>query len=199
MRTGFVRNHRGWTAETQRQILLASGVPALRIYIDGANSMSLEGALRAMRNGEALELAGGLRALAGGRKEIIAELEIVEASGKAVMDTQTGARSDRNGAKMLDAALGKLHGERTMPDKAVASKMGKKGGRARAERYRNGRMPDVQAAKIWTRKDGLTNGQKIALMPGWSEGTAYRLLGPSGRPCGNPGRSEVINGNAART
>lgn len=188
-RTGFCRNLRGWGAETQRKILVESGVPNDRIYIDGVNGAGLGTALSAIRPGEVLELAGGLRALATGRADIVAELDIVIAAGKVVIDTQTGLRSDRDGAKMVHLALAKVNSEKQAKGPINASVNGTKGAHIRAENEKEKRAPISQATKVWMKKDGRTNAEKLADpgMRGWTQGTVYRHIGKSDRPCGNPG------------
>jgi len=171
---GYARNAR------DEAILISSGLKAETIYLEGRGSERL-GRIR-MRPGELLAAVHGLRALGDSQRDIVAEASRIHAMGAAVLDIDTGQRSDRNGVEMLSAALTRLRGEIVMPPgKALAMQ-------AKSIRARVGhRMAQREAMTIW-RDPRLTIGEAIARMPGWSARTAYLRLGRRGIPAGRRGK-----------
>jgi hypothetical protein len=173
---GYARNGR------DELILIDSGLKADRIYLEGRGFETL--ARINMRPGELLATVGGLRALGDSQRDIIEAARRFHDAGAAVLDIETGWRSDQRGAEMLDRALMRLRGERVMPEGKAAAMQ------AKSVKARIGdRMPRRQAAMIW-KDPRLTIGEAIAQMPGWSARTAYALLGPRGLPVGPRGRKD---------
>lgn len=132
-----------------------------------------------MRRGEELKVVEGLRALGNSRKEIVAAVAMIHGLGAVVVDAETGKRSDKNGVEMLDAALAKIRGEKTIGSAANARAMQAKSVATRTK----GRMPERQAMAIW-KDPTLTAGEALAKMRGWERGTAYAALGKRGVPTG---------------
>ncbi len=173
---GYARNAR------DEAILLASGIKAEAIYLEGRGSETL-GRVR-MRASEVLATVHGLRALGDSRRDIVAEVARIHEAGAAVLDVETGLRSDRDGVAMLDRALARLRGERVMPEGKAAS-MQRRSVKARV----GDRMPKREALGHW-RNPRLTTGEAIELMTGWSARTAYIQLGARGLPVGPRGKRD---------
>lgn len=183
MRTGYVEDQPGFSQKRQEEILIAAGVPARRICGKGHNAATLDDALRLLRGDEVLECAAGLRALGSSRIAIMEAHALVRKAGRAILDPETGMRSDRDGAEMLDRALAKIRYEKTMPSEGRAKEIGALGGKARAAQIREGRLSETKAKAIWFNIH-LSTGQAIERMPGWSKETAYRYFGKRGRKPG---------------
>lgn len=183
MRTGYINDQPRWTAKRQEEILRAAGVE--RFYREGVAGQTLEVAVRALRGDELLECAAGMRSLGSSRKEIMEALALIKKKGRVIVDPETKERSDRDGAEMLDRALAKIRYELTMPSEQFAKEIGSKGGKARAKKFKAGRMPENTARSKWLDRSIRTNREALLQMPGWSMETAYRFFGKSGRP---PGR-----------
>lgn len=177
----IARAHRGYARNARDEaILISSGLKAETIYLEGRGSETL-GRIR-MRAGELLATVHGLRALGDSQRDITVETRRLHEMGAAVLDIDTGHRSDRNGVDMLDAALRKLRAERVMPE-GKAQMMQRKSVKARI----GDRMPKREAMTHW-RDPRLTTGEALLRMPGWTKRTAYHDLGPRGLPVGPRGK-----------
>ena len=163
--------------------MIASGMPASRICGKGHSAVTLDDALRVLRGAEVLECAAGLRSLGSSRLAIIEAHAIVRKAGYAILDPETGMRSDRDGAEMLDRALAKIRYEKTMPSEGRAKEIGALGGKARGEKLKNGRLAEKKAKAIWFNIH-LSTAEAIERMPGWSKETAYRYFKKRGRKSG---------------
>ena len=183
MRTGYVQDQPGFSQKRQEEILTAAGMPAHRICGKGHTVEGLSNALRLLRGGEVLECAAGLRTLGSSRVQIMEAHALVRKAGKAVLDPETGMRSDRDGAEMLDRALAKIRYEKTMPSEGRAKEIGSLGGKARAKKIQDERLPERAAKKIWFNIH-LSTAEAIERMPGWSKETAYRYFKKRGRKSG---------------
>lgn len=169
---GYARNER------EETILIRAGMSPRYVYLEGRESETLSEAIRALRSGGLVAVVGGLRAFGDKRGAIMASLAEVHNRGGVVLDIDTGLRSDRNGAEMLDGALRKITGQSRMPP-GKAEAMAAKSARVR----RKGRMPKREALVFW-RDPALTARQAIELMTGWQLRTAYDHLGSRGLPSG---------------
>ena len=183
MRTGYVEDQPGFSQKRQEEILLAAGIPQSRFCGKGYKAETLPDALRVLRGDEVLECAAGLRALGSSRVQIIEAHALVRKAGRAVLDPETGMRSDRDGAEMLDRALAKIRYEKTMPSEGRAKEIGALGGKARGEKLKNGRLAEKKAKAIWFNVH-LSTAEAIERMPGWSKETAYRYFKKRGRKSG---------------
>lgn len=121
-----------------------------------------------MRPGELLGVVN-LRAFGSARRDMVEAIRQVHKWGAAVVDLN-GLRSDRDGAEMLDRALVKF-----VPSAEHARELQRRSVLARTE----GRMHKRDAQSIW-RNPRLTTLEAIDLMRGWSERSAYNVLGPRG-------------------
>ena len=120
-----------------------------------------------MRQGELLGVVDGLRAFGDNPGPINDAIKLVRSWGAAVIDVETGLRSDLDGVEMLHAAL--LPRFMT-PD--FLAEMQKKSVTARTE----GRMSESKARRIWF--DGRYSvAEKLALMTKWSRRAAYAKFG----------------------
>lgn len=126
-----------------------------------------------MRRGELLGVVNGLRAFGDGRREMNAAVKLVHSWGAAIIDIETGLRSDRDGVEMLHLALSPRR------PSAVYQDMAAKAARVRVK----GRMPKREALIIW-RDPKLSVAEALDLMTKWTQGSAYRQLGPRGVPAG---------------
>lgn len=188
MRTGYACKQPRFPVERQEEILRAAGVK--RIYVEGRGLEDLAAALRAVRGDEVLETVGGYRSFGMTRAEIMVQVAVVEKSGKVLQDVETGLRSDKNGASLLDSALKKIKGEKSIGSSERAREMGSAGGIAKGKKAAADRMPEEKARKIWFNLRLPSNQAAIDRMTNWSRETAYRKFGPSGRPTGRRGTKE---------
>lgn len=181
IQAGFVRPYRGRSVEEQEAALLAAGAPVIFYTSKGE---TVDDALRRLRRkGELLATAGGLRVLGTKRDEIAAAEQKVREKGGAVIDVDTGERSDVDGIPMFHRAIAETNGERRIPNVAKHREGSRKGAQVRARLARNGRLPRVHARRHW-RNPLLTVPQALELMTGWTLKTAYRHLGPRDTPAG---------------
>lgn len=165
-----------------RQLEIIKPEPGDKVYTEGVNGEGLDAARRVCRNGRAIVCAKGLRVLGNSPSEIAVKLK--EAKDRAIEDAETGLRSDRDGAAMVLAAMSQIKGEKSIGKRA--SSMGRAGGLALAKKRRDDRMLETKAWKIWHDKKIPSNEMALALMPGWTEPTAYKRLPPA--PKRKPGR-----------
>ena len=164
--------------ERDEKRLLAAGVPAKRIYREDRGAEQF-GNWR-LRKGELLGVVNGLLAFGTNRRAMMAALDKVEAWGAVIVDMETGLRSDKQSAKLLDLGLAKRHGEQAMkPGQAEAMNEASIAARTK------GRLPQRSALVHW-RNPELTAKQALKRMNGWSRGTAYAVLGKRGVPSGRP-------------
>lgn len=181
IQAGFVRPYRGRSGDEQEAVLEAEGVKPIYSTSRGE---TLDNALqRLRRRGELLATAGGLRVLADTRREIVIAEAKIRRNGWAVIDLDTGERSDRDGASMMDQAIKRVHGEARMPDLGKARERGRMGGKAKGQSALSRRMPKRAAQRFWS-DPLLTGDQALEQMTGWTKETAYRHLGPRETPAG---------------
>jgi hypothetical protein len=169
MEKGYARNSR------DEERLIAAGLRERQIYLEGRGNESF-GKWK-MRKGEELGVVNGLRALGDSRQQIVARVSQVHQWGAVVVDAETGKRSDRHGVEMLDEALARIKGERTIGSRAKDMQA------ASVKARTKGRMPQREAMAIW-RDPALTGGEAIQKMTGWERGTAYKTFGKRGVPVG---------------
>ena len=126
-----------------------------------------------MRKGELLGAVNGLRAFGEARRGIVDAVKMVHGWGAAVIDAETGLRSDKDGVEMLSQALAP---RRPSDDYRKAQAAGV------ANRVK-GRMPKREALMIW-RNPKFSVREAIELMTKWSQATAYKQLGKRDVPAG---------------
>ncbi len=186
-RTGYAGFNPYFSTSTQLKILKASGIPEDRVYIEELG-FTLESALSSLREpDEVVECAYGFRALGDSQKQIREMLEVVKASGRVIIDTETKQRSDADGAEMFDAALRRISREGIAPSPAARSKGGKNSVKARQltrDEQKERVAPTWHDKRIPRDQDAVAI-IKAAIGKGWSRATCNRVLGPSGR---KPGR-----------
>ena len=134
---------------------------------------AIDDAISSIRTGDTLKVPT-LDHLGPSLVDALQRIETVHAKGAVVVETSTGLRSDRDLLAMIKGALPKL---RKGTSQRVARRSGKKGGRP----PKTDRLPDAEALPIWTDTAILTNAAALRRMPGWTEATAYKRLGESGR------------------
>lgn len=193
MRVFFVQGQPGCSEKTQRAVILKEtgleeGADNTRFYIPrpGKNAEDLTAAAKRARGG-AVETAHGLRPLGNSRAAIVAALKKAREETHEpfhILDVVTGLRSDQDGVEMLDAALAKMHGERSMGNRA--HELGALGGVQRASKMRLARIPRDDAMRLWKDPVIPTDREAARLAgPGWSLATIRReKFGPSGRKRG---------------
>lgn len=165
--------------------MLAAGIPPKAIYkaSEGYTPEDAKGRVRGL--GDALAVSGGLRVLGERRKEIRKAVDIYHADGSAIFDLTTERNSRFHGLEMFDDAWRKLDGEARIPDLEKHKEFSSKGGKARAAKYRKGRMTKRDALPIWRNGD-LKVDEALEII-GWSRAAAYKPktgLGPRGVPSG---------------
>lgn len=171
----------------QRAYLIAHGVDPKRVYELGIEGETLSeiiaAAARACRAGDLLAMAKGARALGDSLAAISAGMNLIEAEGVAMIDPAEPAwRSDTADIrKMVERALGILHGEPRIGDRATA--MAVESAKVRRAKRDRRRLVKAEADTIWHRDD-LSIRQKLALMRGWSRAVAFEELGRTGVPPG---------------
>lgn len=126
-----------------------------------------------MRRGELLGVVRGYLAFGQARQDWTNAEELIHGWGAAILDLDSDLRSDRNGAKMFSRALNPPR-----PSEAYKA-MQEAGLKVRVK----GRMPKREAMIKW-RDPRLSTVEALALMPKWTQSTAYKELGPRGVPAG---------------
>lgn len=166
---GFVAN------ETDRQALAeASGIGVRNIRV---------GEIPKMREGEALAVLS-LADLGSSRFDIAEAVQSIRDAGATVVEFPS-KREAGDGVSMLNDALSRIHGKQHKMTPEIAKVMAK----ARIEERRKGRMPKVQALKIWRASRYKSFVDALAHMPGWNKMSAYKELGPRNTGTGRPRKS----------
>lgn len=141
--------------------------------------------IRSLRSGDHVVVTT-LARLAPTREGIRAAVQDIHKRKATIIETETSRRSsDRDQAlDMLADAVAELAGD----SRALPAKRAREYGKMAWSKKRAKRMPLDQAERVWlsTRNAGLSNGECIALMPGWTERAAYRELGKRGLAKGRP-------------
>lgn len=193
MLRGFVRSSKPYPASRQLAILRAAGVPDKATYVD-----DLSGAVRSLRKGDAIAVAG-LRALGDSKHKITLALDKLHDAGWHAVDAATGRRSDRrDGHKLMAEAAADLSNERRGGD---IGKLARMGAEASAKVRGSGRLPLDICEKFWFDRT-LENDEvmdRINNYPGyskpWGQSSLYRKLGPrevvAGRPPKDPERRQA--------
>lgn len=187
MEKGFCADIPFLKATDQELALIAAGVKAGDIYVDGRGAQNWEMLVVAftMRRDKIKQLSiwGTLRVIGDSRKLITSRIKELHDAGIVALDRETKLRSDRDGVAMLDAAQAKIQGSaKVKNDRVFAQKIAAKGGKGKLDAMRKRRMPEEIARPIW-HCEKLTAAERIKLLnpPGffegkWTAATAYRLL-----------------------
>lgn len=176
MLRGFIRHIRVWTAKRQARLLAEAGVPDKSIYKDE----EWPACLNSLRSGDVLVVGGGLRVLGDNRREIRAAVDAIKAKGATVRDAETGRTAGGDdGVALMDEAIAKIAGERTIPSADRARELQKIGVRKRLK----GRMAKREAIVFW-RDPKLTGPEALEKMDGWTQASAYRAFGKRDMPAG---------------
>lgn len=176
---------RGYVAKEADRAELAqlTGLPLKSIRCGEKPGEALPDPQWTIRAGEGLAI---LRAadLGHDRHTIPAAVKWVQDRGGEVIEFPS-RREAGAGVAMLSDALRYLHGAaRGMtPEEAQAK------AKAREKVKRQGRMPKVQALKIWRSARYKKFQDALDRMPGWSKRTAYDELGPRNTGTGRPRKS----------
>ena len=126
-----------------------------------------------MRKGELLGVVNGLLAFGEARRLMVDAVKSIHSCGAAIIDAETGLRSDRDGVEMLAQALAPRR-----PSDAYREAQAK----GVANRVR-GRMGKREALIIW-RNPKLSVKEAIELLHKWTQATAYKQLGKRDVPAG---------------
>lgn len=182
MKIGWVEKRRAYAVSTQRDALIADGVPEGKIY-DGVTEPR-EAAIRDAGERGVLAVYR-LSCLAGDRKDwqdFIIELE--DAGIRDLTIREVGldgepreARMSRDVGAMLADAFADWAQNRQSP--AEAKKHGLRGAKRRWGSLERMNLRD--ARKIWADVSAYRRVEDaLAEMPGWSRSSAMRRLGPRG-------------------
>lgn len=179
---GYVRPLPRLTAGGQELGLIAHGVAAEKVYVEGRGAETLDALVRSLRKGEAVAVMRlhilappKLRTADRPRRELWAAIQLIEAKGAHVIEVESGRstadRSERD-AMMADAIEALTHS-----------------GRSPRRQDGAGRPPKVftpeqteQARVAWFSLQHRTNKAAIQASPkGWTMTRSYQKFGPSGR------------------
>lgn len=187
-RRGWVRGSRLASAEAQIKMLEKCNIRP--IY--NAEVHSFDDFTKALRVGDEVWVTS-LARLAPRRRELREAINLIHSKDAVIVEAASERRSDRGAqatAMVLDAA-DELAGEARGLTPQQAQEFGAKGGKANAklikQRFRN-RMSLTDARKLWTDPDlaTLSNHRLLSRMPGWTQPSAYRHIGPRGLAKGRP-------------
>lgn len=150
-------------------------------YVEGDDETA-DDAIRSLREGDELCVTT-LDRLAAKRSEIMPRVEAVHSRGATVLELLTGRRSDDVKAlpHMVAEAFEMLLRDHRHQQRKLGRKVGKKGGRPKADR-----MAEAEARIIWRSAEFETPDDAVLKMPGWTVRTAFRLLGGRGLRVGRP-------------
>lgn len=179
---GYVRPLPRLTAAGQEAGLIAHGVAASKVYVEGRGDETLAALIRSLRKGEAVAVMRmhilappKLRTADRPRRELWATLRAIEAKSSYVFEVESG-RSTANKAErddmMADAIEALTHS-----------------GRSPRRQDGAGRPPKMftpdqteQARVAWFSLQHRTNKAAIQASPkGWTMTRSYQKFGPSGR------------------
>jgi len=204
--TGYINPRPKFTEAQQRRILNADGVPDARIWVEGHKGETLKEAVAAARDG-ILRCADGMRALAGGRREVDKAMDYIESKGAVVYDPVTKWRSDKDSRKMYAAMVSALNGEQ----RGLNPRKSRQGGNTRAAMIEADRLPDAQAEAIWKNKERFETNEVACkhmndlqppklteLHSGWNPQIARRKFGMSGRDRGRRAEPKPVEKKAPR-
>lgn len=141
------------------------------------------GEVPVMRSGEALAVLS-VKDLGLTRQIIAAQVGAIRKVGANVIEFPSG-RVAGDGVEMLNDALRVKHGE----DHGMTPEIASERAKAREKAKRKGRMPKVQALKIWRASRYKRFEDALKHMPGWNKMSAYNELGPRNTGTGRPKKS----------
>lgn len=184
-RVGWARHSRHLSEQKQVEMLEAAGFrPVLR-----ESAHDLHDLLRGLRQVVGDEIGvTSLARLASTRDLLREALTQIREHRAVVVELSTGRRIDPSD----DAVFATLDAcdEQTKDARALTRQQARKNGANGLETQRElrekRRMPRDEARPIWKNYADHTNKQCLALMPGWTERRAYRLLGDRGLAKGRP-------------
>lgn len=179
MEKGYCRNLPRYTASEQEAALLASGLKAKDIYIEGRNSESLKEATRRLDGGHILKIAADARVFGWdgenfAQARLFAAMKDCEKREIKVVDITHPEDDTYTALTERAKALAAKHA-RWAGSKKTAKKTGALGGIAKGISAMSKRLAPELAIDIWAQKK-LTIKERLAIMPGWSESAARRFL-----------------------
>lgn len=152
-------------------------------YVEGEHETAMD-AVRSLREGDELCVTS-LDRVSSKRTALRQMVEEVHGRRAVIVELWTGRRSDDVSAlpgMMADAFEALLRDHRHQ-QRRLGRETGKQGGRPRKER-----LPEPQAKVIWRSLEYPEEWQALQHMPGWTQRSAYRWLGPRGIRVGRPKR-----------
>lgn len=166
---GVTGIHRGYAANAADEKRLKTA--GVKTVYRGDKGETLE--RFRMRKGELLGVVNGLRAFGEARRNMVDAVKVVHGYGAAIVDVESGLRSDRDGVEMLSLALAPRRPSdnyRKAQAAGVANRV-------------KGRMGKREALIIW-RNPAFSVKEAIELMHKWTQATAYKQLGKRDVPAG---------------
>lgn len=150
-------------------------------YVEGENETAQD-AVRSLREGDELCVTT-LDRLTVKRTALREMIEEVHKRGAVIVELWTGRRSDDVAALpgMIAEAFEALLRDHRHQQRRAGRKTGKRGGRKKLDR-----MDEKEAKAIWRSLEYPEDWRALQHMPGWTQRTAYRWLGPRGIRVGRP-------------
>lgn len=186
---GFGLESKRFPAAPQRTALIAFGVPPKRVIIENRQEHEEFDYMveRSLRDPGDMVAVHKFHLLAPGAAELRRRIKAIHARQAVIVEVD-GRRSDNRDelTEMIFEAHQVYSGR--LLDPKTASKMGKKGAKAKAPLQR---MPVAEARPIWRAKHHRNWQEALAAVNadtdyhGYSKSAAYNLLGPRGA---KPGR-----------
>lgn len=162
----------------QRAALANVGCAA--IYVDGPDN--IRDFMAEMRKGDTVVVTT-LARLSSNRRDLKTILSFVHASKGHVWELSTDRRSNvaANAAEMVLDAISEQTGDAKATPHAEAVRRGSKGGKAKKKNAAKARTPKAVAKGVWYDPNikGVRNKLAQPEMEGWSQASAYRLIGKS--------------------
>lgn len=167
------------TAQEQKSYALAHGANPKQIYTQGEGAEGFDAVVGSCRRGDRIGTVGGFYIFGQTSDVLKKRLAIMRKAGITPFDFESG---ETDGAKLYETAMGSILGnKRFRGDKKRHKRLSAKGGQAKLETYRDGRLAEEVAGPIWAAEE-LVIERRLELMnpqgvkKKWNEASARRHL-----------------------
>lgn len=168
------------TAHEQRNFAIAKGVNPKNIYTKGDGAEGFDAFIASFRGQPGrVGLVGGLYILGQSSDKLRERLAVLRKHSLVPFDFETG---ETDGAKLYATAMGSILGNKTFKgNKKKHKRLSAKGGVAKLETYREGRLAEEVAGPIWAAEELLIERRLELMNPkgvkkNWTEASARRHL-----------------------